>query len=205
MPSRGSDSANFPAVAPTNSVAPKGGASCAVSDRRTPSKQNTFKTKQTMQTTIIIEGQMGIGPMRIGSLLTFDGQAGVVIEADELDHYTDAWLRRIEFCPRVVDPHRAHLRRGAQGSTAGKLLCRSPIHIHAHLGRAQHLPCKARQQPTHHHYPPKETQIKMKVEQITREFVWKGTEFARPQSHRRPECRARRPVAYTSRDCQRRH
>jgi hypothetical protein len=59
-------------------------------------------------TTIIIEGHMATGKTRLGSLLTFNGRAGVVIEADELRGsngrilYTDAWLRRIEFCPRVV-------------------------------------------------------------------------------------------------------
>ena len=59
-------------------------------------------------TTIIIEGHMATGKTRLGSLLTFNGRAGIVIEGDELrgssGHilYTDAWLRRIEFCPRVV-------------------------------------------------------------------------------------------------------
>ena len=47
---------------------------------------------------------MATGKTRLGSLLTFNGRAGVVIEADEreLKLVTDAWLRRIEFCPRVV-------------------------------------------------------------------------------------------------------
>jgi len=55
-------------------------------------------------TTIIIEGHMAVGKTRLGSLLTFNGRAGVLIEADEheLKLYTDAWLRRIEFSPRVV-------------------------------------------------------------------------------------------------------
>ena len=59
-------------------------------------------------TTIIIEGHMATGKTRLGGLLTFNGRAGVVIEADELDGTSgrllcsDAWLRRIEFCPRVV-------------------------------------------------------------------------------------------------------